>query len=200
MDDLDKLLSTLNKSRQGNKVESNRASLLIDMENFIKDNNIKVGPKYVACKYVYALYCEQGRRPMSKRTFSRYFNKFFTKKVFIQFTGYKLEYTPFNLPENYSPWKVPPKVYDLKKSKFRNILHTPHGWMVYLEVQGKGRVVLDFVKTQEQAAKLADDWAYKYFGPEYKFFNYKKRQESRKADNKDVTEEKEKSIQENPTE
>jgi hypothetical protein len=177
--DLDDLLSTLNNTR-GKVATSNhnKPRLLTDMENFIKDNNIRVGTKAVDMKYVYGLYCGQNRTPMSRRMFGTYFMKFFEVKRWPRFHGCRLEYDSFNLPPNYSAWAEQyskRKPFTPKKSRHRNITHTPSGWMVYLDIKDRGRLIYDFYKSEEKAAIQADELAYTYFGESYLFYNFPKR-------------------------
>ncbi len=167
---LDDILSQVN-SAAGEKNYNIKQMNYI--HSFIKDNDIKTGTTAMSMKYIYALYCEQERMPIRKNTFTRYFKKFFPFKEVGHRAYFRLDPTPFKMPQGWTIWKeISVSKFKYKKSRFKNIKSTPEGWLVYLDLPG-GRHLYSFHRSEVEAAKKADSLALFYFGPTYKNFNYK---------------------------
>lgn len=142
------------------------------IQNFIKDNDIKDGKTCITTARVYAFYCEQNRPPLPRRIFTRYFSYYFKRGMGVNVQYYKLDPAPFNLPPNYSIWRGKRrKKFTFKKSKYKNVIWTPEGWMAYIDLPG--RKIIGFYKQEYIAAKMADQTAKFYLGDNYQNFNFK---------------------------
>ncbi len=168
MADLDQVLAEAGKHR----IRHHKISEQSHIQNFINDNEIKEGTSTVPVKYVYALYCDQLRPPIARRRFTMYFKTFFKRHNTASKHFYRLDPSPFNMPENYSIWKEQwQRKFIYKKTKYNNIKSTPEGWMIYLNVL-TGRKIFKFESDEIRAARTADLVAWFYFGPDYKKFNF----------------------------
>jgi hypothetical protein len=167
----DDILSDINKNRDINLKYSDNSRINY-IQNFIKDNNIVEGKDAVPVIYIYSLYCEQLRPPMPRRSFAKLFKTLFKRQNAGKIHFYRLDRTPFKMPANYTIWKELGKFkFEYKKSKFKNIKHTPEGWMVYLDYE-TGRRIYGFYKTPIKAARIADQIALFYYGPNYDKLNF----------------------------
>ncbi len=170
---LDELLSQANETRVI-RIPNAKVAEESHIFNFIKDNDIKEGTATVPMRFIYALYCEQHRPPIKGKRFSMYFRLFFKKHFSADKSFYRLDPTPFGMPEGYTIWKeLGQNKWKYKKTKYQNIKSTPDGWMIYLEVQG-GRQIFGFERNEQKAAKLADKILWFYYGPNYTKFNFRK--------------------------
>ncbi len=169
---LDDILSSASDHRTA-RVHNAKVAEESHIFNFIKDNDIKVGTCAVPMQYIYALYCEQFRPPIKGKRFSMYFKLFFEKKFSADRCFYRLDPTPFKMPENWTLWKeIGQNKWKYKKTKFNNIRSTPDGWMIYIDVQG-GRKIIGFEHHESKAALYADKVLWFYYGPNYTKFNFK---------------------------
>lgn len=170
---LDDILSTAN-AHGIQRLHNAKVAEESHIFNFIKDNDVKEGSAALPVRFIYALYCEQNRPGIKRRRFSMYFKLFFRKRITGAKTYYRLDPTPFNIPQNYTIWKEQgQKRWKYKKTKYNNIKSTPEGWMVYLEVKG-GRQVYAFMGSEPKAALAADRVTWFFYGPNYTKFNFPK--------------------------
>lgn len=154
------------------KIYNGKASELSYINNFIRDNGIQEGPNTITPDYIYALYCEQNRPPIARRKFTAYLRSFFKTYKTRNIIFFRLDNKPFRLPEGWTIWKeLGQTKFKYQKTKFRNIKHTPEGWMIFVELT-LGRKLFGFVAVEKEAAKLADKVAWFYYGPLYDKFNY----------------------------
>lgn len=145
------------------------------VESFIKDNKIVVGKSTITPDIIYALYCDQHRPPLARRTFAKYFKTFFTRKFSGNVNFYFLDPVPFNVHPSFSVWKIKAlRNFKYLKTKYNNIKHTPEGYMIFIEFgQNQGRRIFGFERSEKKAAQLADQLALYYFGETYPKLNFK---------------------------
>ncbi len=170
MSNTDKVLEILAKNPNSKILTVSRLTWIMD---FIKKTNLEPGNTYVFGKDLYALYCSQNNPPLRRKIFTQLFVHFF--KIYRNYAGtwvFKLNPAPLNLPLNYSVWRRPPKKYEIKKTKFKNIQHTPEGWMVYLDIEHRRRF-FGWVRGEKFAARAADQCALLYYGENYHNLNFK---------------------------
>lgn len=180
MSDINQFLEQVSNKR----IWNHKASEFNNVKMFIEENHIKIGTFAVPNKYVYATYCEQNRPPMSRRRMMAYFNTFFKRVNSGAKFFYRLDPTPFNIPEGYTIWKdFVQQTFQYKKTRHYNIKSTPEGWMVFLDMPNDGgRKIFGFYALQSRAAHVADRVAWFYFGPKYLKFNYPKKSKLIKED------------------
>lgn len=153
-------------------VYNGRASELSYINNFIRDNSIQEGPNTVTPDYIYTLYCEQNRPPIARRKFTAYLKSFFKVYKTRNIIFFRLDNKPFKMPEGWTIWKMLGQTkFKYQKTKFKNIKHTPEGWLIFIELT-LGRKIFGWVEKERDAARLADKVAWFYYGPLYNKFNY----------------------------
>lgn len=171
-DSLDDFLQKANTSMNIHPIYNGRVSELSYISNFIRDNAVKEGPNTVTPEYIYALYCEQNRPPIARRKFTAYLRSFFKTYKTRNIIFFRLDTKPFKMPEGWTIWKeLNQNRFKYQKTKFKNIKHTPEGWMIFIELT-LGRKLFGFVNKEKEAARLADKAAWFYYGPYYDKFNY----------------------------
>jgi hypothetical protein len=169
---LEDFLSKANATMDLSKVHNGKASEFSYIANFIRDNSIVEGPNTVTPDYIYALYCEQNRPPIARRKFTAYLRSFFKTHKTCNIIFFRLDPTPFKLPEGWTIWKeLGQTKFKYQKTKFSNIKHTPEGWMIFVELT-LGRKIFGWADKEKEAARLADKAAWFYYGPLYDKFNY----------------------------
>ena len=175
---LDKILSEANRFHNVDSKVTGDINELSYISSFIEDNEIVAGPTAIDAVPIYALYCDQNRPPIARRRFTHFFGNFFPQHKTGNLIFYRLVISPFKVGKGYTVWKevARRKRFKYQTTKFNNIKSTPEGWMVYLEINDY-RKILGFIENEVRAARLADQAAMFYFGPNYPKLNFKYRKQ-----------------------